>query len=104
MVACGALGITLHTLWRPEPKDVVVDRAMVESAVAMMRIAQSRPGMPERPELAALNRAGIDAALERLAREQNLRIFVKGAYGAMPEGPHAGRHRSGIGVPWHHPD
>ena len=87
MVACGALGITLHTLWRPEPKDVVVDRAMVESAVAMMRIAQSRPGMPERPELAALNRAGIDAALERLAREQNLRIFVKGAYGAMPEGP-----------------
>ncbi|MCI7708955.1 MAG: hypothetical protein MSS13_04440 [Sutterella parvirubra] len=87
MVACGALGITLHTLWRPEPKDVVVDRAMVESAVAMMRIAQSRPGMPERPELAALTRAGIDAALERLAREQNLRIFVKGAYGAMPEGP-----------------
>ena len=87
MVACGALGITLHTLWRSEPKDVVVDRAMVESAVAMMRIAQSRPGMPERPELAALTRAGIDAALERLAREQNLRIFVKGAYGAMPEGP-----------------
>lgn len=87
MVSCGALGLAIHAYLTPEPTDVVVDRAMVESAVAMMRIAQSRPGMPERPELAALTRDGIDEALEKLAREQNLRIYVKGAFGAMPEGP-----------------
>ncbi len=60
------------------------DRPRIERQIAMLRLSQSQPGAPERPELQALDGEAIDRALERLAIARQVVILDKAAVLALP--------------------
>lgn len=60
------------------------DRPRIERQIAMLRLSQSQPGAPERPELQALDSEAIDRALERLALARGVVILDKAAVLALP--------------------
>lgn len=60
------------------------NRPRIERQIAMLRLSQSQPGAPERPELQALDSEAIDRALERLALARGVVILDKAAVLALP--------------------
>lgn len=67
---CAAIVPKLISAVFPTPAFAVVDNDFVRERVALLRIAHTRPGMPEREDLKALDGDRIDEAI-RLVSESN---------------------------------
>ena len=86
LLAAAGAGAVLWLADRPSARlaFAFADRPRIERQIAMLRLSQSQPGAPERPELQALDSEAIDRALERLALARGVVILDKAAVLALP--------------------
>ncbi|WP_443743984.1 hypothetical protein [Sutterella sp.] len=77
-----AAAVAAPVLWRtifPAPAFAVVDRDLVETQVALLRLTHAQPGMPERADLKGLDAAAIDRAVSLTAADAGLPLMDRHA-------------------------
>lgn len=77
-----AAALALPVLWRtffPAPAFAVVDRDLVQTQVALLRLTHAQPGMPERADLKGLDAAAIDRAVTLAAAQERLPLMDRRA-------------------------
>ena len=77
-----AAAVAAPVLWRtifPAPAFAVVDRDLVETQVALLRLTHAQPGMPERADLKGLDAAAIDRAVSLTAADAGLPLMDRRA-------------------------
>ena len=85
---CAAIVPKLVSAVFPTPAFAVVDSDFVRDRVALLRIAHTRPGMPEREDLKALDGDRIDEAIRAVSEAKGLPVLdargvLSGAVGAQ---------------------
>lgn len=72
---CAAIVPKLFSAVFPSPAFAVVDNDFVRERVALLRIAHTRPGMPEREDLKALDGDRIDEAIRLVSEAKGLPVL-----------------------------
>ena len=72
---CAAIIPKLVSVVFPTPAFAVVDNDFVRERVALLRIAHTRPGMPEREDLKALDGDRIDEAIRAVSEAKGLPVL-----------------------------
>ena len=72
---CAAIVPNLFSAVFPSPAFAVVDNDFVRERVALLRIAHTRPGMPEREDLKALDGDRIDEAIRLVSEARGLPVL-----------------------------